>query len=268
MILKDLDLLLHKIWIFYRYDISKRIVTQKQLFIQKLKVFCISLFLIITSIRCLIFAFIIDNESLPLYYFEIIHYISDYSEILFMSLFFFHINFLRVIYIKNNGHNYEWFAIIRALSGFQLFSDIGLLIRKYIQRIRFIKLMCDIYNIILTLLVILIVISILIIYLNLNEILLYGIISGIILFSYGFIGAPLTTYPFLYYYILCYYFKVCFQEFEIKLNSVIKRKIFIKQNNLIEFLNIHNDICLKIYKYNQFWCNYYFIVCYTVVYER
>ena len=37
MVLKDLDLLLHKYLILYRYDISDRYVTKNELFMQKLK---------------------------------------------------------------------------------------------------------------------------------------------------------------------------------------------------------------------------------------
>ena len=116
-----------------------------------------------------------------------------------------------------------------------------------------------------TFFVFLIVLSIFVLYLNLIEILLYGIISGILILLIVLIGVTMISYPFLYYYIVCYYFKVCFQEFSLKINSVNNRKLFVKQNNLIELLDFHNSICFKIYKYNQFWCEYYFIVCYTVI---
>ena len=88
MVLIDFDLLLHKIWISYRYDISKRIVTQKQLYIQKFKVFCLSLFLLINLIRYTIYIFIVNNGCLPIYYFDLLQYFGEYSELLFIFIVF------------------------------------------------------------------------------------------------------------------------------------------------------------------------------------
>ena len=100
MVLIDLDLLLHKIWIFYRYDISKRIVTQKQLFIQKFKVFYLSLFLLINLIRYTIYIFIANNGSLPIYYFDLLQYFGEYSELEFIIVVFESYLFKIYIYYK------------------------------------------------------------------------------------------------------------------------------------------------------------------------
>ena len=65
MPLKDLDLLLHKINIFYRYDISKRIVSRKQLLNQKLNILLILDWILWKYVKEFKkhFDFIIKNET-------------------------------------------------------------------------------------------------------------------------------------------------------------------------------------------------------------
>ena len=96
-------------------------------------------------------------------------------------------------------------AIIQALSGFKLFSDIGLSdrvsIRKFIKRIKLIKKVCDYIIIYFSILIIIYTIFVLIVYMNFTQIIIYGIFSGI---SFCFPGDNNFCNNLLYISVLLY----------------------------------------------------------------
>ena len=269
MVVTDLDLLLHKYYIFYRYDVSNRYVTKILLIKHKFLTKCLALLQLIQIIRYSIFAFIANNGNIPLKYFDVIQYFGGISELEFICFAFFSAISLGNILLMNFGPNYEWFAIIRALSGFQLFSDIGLIdrliVRIFCNIIKLFKRIFDQIMIYYILWGIIFTITVLIINMTLFEILIYGIITSIIYLVYMAIGFPIVSYTFLYYYIICYYFKLIFIEYFVKIGNILKQKLFLKRNTFLDAIKIHNNICRKIYKYNSFWCYYYSIICYTLI---
>ena len=91
MVIQDLDLYLHKRWILYRYDVCDRNVTQKQQSIQKFKTFLLAISLLSCIIRYLIYLLKSMNGSLPMYYFDVIHYIEAIDEMSFMGIIIFNI---------------------------------------------------------------------------------------------------------------------------------------------------------------------------------
>ena len=168
----------------------------------------------------------------------------------------------------NNGISYEWFEIIQALSGFKFFFDIGLndryLIRIFINKIKIMKIMCEYFIFFYFILTVIYIISVLIMKMTFNEILLFGLLSALLFVIFMFCGTRLTAYSFLYYYCICVYFGIYFKEYQIKIRAENER-IFLIKENIMDLLNVQNIILNKIIKFNRFWCDYTFIVCYTII---
>ena len=89
---------------------AKDLLTQKQLLIQKIKIFYIFILLTITLIRFSFYTLIANNGKLPIYYLDVIQYTGAVSEIGYIAVSLISILSLRIIYLINNGHNYEWFS--------------------------------------------------------------------------------------------------------------------------------------------------------------
>jgi len=142
--IKDLNFVLFKYWIYYRYDVfTNIIVSQKQLFIQKVKVLILTICLFSCIVRYIIYLFSIKSGYLPLYYFEIIQYVGGIIEMAYLFVIIMAIHAISLIYVMNTGHNYDWFKIIQVLNGFELWSRIGLsnrnVIHGFIHKIKIIK---------------------------------------------------------------------------------------------------------------------------------
>ena len=72
MAIEGFDSLLFRKWIFFRFDRIGKRVSQRQQTIQTLKTLCLTLSLISSLIRHLLYIQLSENGKLPLYYFDII----------------------------------------------------------------------------------------------------------------------------------------------------------------------------------------------------
>src|SRR5882724_1212576 len=82
----DIEYSLYKYWIFYRLDINRINVTQKQQLIQKRKVFLNVLFNVLNIIRFLLYIHKSKpNNYFPVYYFDIFQYLGTIKEFIYIS---------------------------------------------------------------------------------------------------------------------------------------------------------------------------------------
>ena len=271
MLIKDIDLILFKNSILYRYDnfITNRYFSEKEIFIQKCKVFLLGFNIIIQIIKYLIYLMASNNGLLPIYYLDILQFIGGISEMAYLAFIFLLIFILSYIYIMNNGSNYEWYKILQTLSGLKPFYEIGLneknMILNFITRISLIKTVINIFIKLIYLFAFIYTITVLYINMNASDILYYGILTGILYLNNISIIIANISYSFFYYFIICYYSRLRLIDFKERLIEELKIKLFIKNMDFNELIREHNSICKELIIFNQFWCRYNFIVCYTLI---
>ena len=107
--------------------------------------------------------------------------------------------------------------------------------------------------------------TILIIFFDISDFIRYGIISAILLVFCVFYVFSVISFSFLYYFIVCYYFKFRFKSFNnsILLNS--SSQLFLRFKFIDKLIKDHNKICYDIKVYNKFWQKYYLVICYSLI---
>ena len=174
-----------------------------------------------------------------------------------------------MVYIINTGHNYEWFIIIRALSGLDKWARLGLydrnIINEFVGKIAKIKQIAKYFLKCIYILVFFYIITVIILLMSVTEILLYGLLSGVLYLHMVYSVYQTTVYCFLYYYIICRFSQICVKQFNSRMRSLVLNKCFMNRKMLIKLLREHNTICNDLHKYNSFWKDYYFCVVYSII---
>jgi hypothetical protein len=136
--------------------------------------------------------------------------------------------------------------------------------RKFVAKIRIIKkfIRIGIFCCISFLTLIPIITSIVVH--DLEYILKYGVLSGILFYAFSHTVIFISCYSFLYYFIVCYYCKIRFKSFNRKIGAN-SNKIFIKNEFIDALLEEHDQICDTIILYNKFWNKYYFALTYSLI---
>jgi len=227
-------------------------------------------FLLLNIIRSAICFIISKNERLPLYYFDFLQYFNGITKFYYANSILCSILTLRIIHILNNSdlNDYKWLKIIEVLKGFESFNSIGFndknLIKRYVHKIKSLKLLISILVQLSLSFMILLIITTLVINFNYSDLIKYGLITAINYFIWFHINAVGNIEVFLYYFIVCYYFKLRLKSFNKCLLSDKTEKVFLKFKAIDQLIEDHNRICLDIKTYNRFWKKYYFAFIYTL----
>jgi hypothetical protein len=175
------------------------------------------------------------------------------------------------IKILNNreSNNFEWIHIIKVLKGLQNESTIRIydknLYKKFAEKVRYILSLLRIQISINGLFLVLSSIIIVIIFYDLKEIIIYGILSGLIYCGFLNTFFIIMSYSFFYYLIVCFYCKLRFKLFNSKLLRTKKVQIFLSSKTVFELTEEHNNICNNIILHNKFWSKYLFAMTYTII---
>ncbi len=273
-IIKDIDSPLYKYLFFYRIEIRKSFVSDRQKSIQKIKSIILSIYLFICIVRYGIHSLILVNKNIiPVYYLDIVQYYGGIPEFYYFGTIFLLLFCLRIIHILNhsNSKDYEWLKIIKALNELQSFNALKIYnkneTQKYVRRIKTLKFITQyvIYSILLF--EFLLSFAVLFIFFDLSDLLKYGILSSLIYFFNCYIWFPLIGFSSFYYFIVCYYCKTRFKSFNNYIQLLLNEKntAFLKYKTVDQLINYHNSICSDIKSFNNFWQKYYFSITYTLI---
>ena len=195
----DIENPLYKYWLFYRYDVNHRSVTNRQLFIQKCKVFAV-IVLYLAHICHYVFCLYKSKPQieLPVYYFEILQYFGDMKEVMYiMDIFGSNLTIWFIIILNySNTKHYKWLHIISALNGYQTFQSIDLR-DKYIassfeRKVKSLMKLTKLGLYSFDTCLILTLFSVIVIYFHSN--LIYGIITLIVFLHMYFILLLILSY--------------------------------------------------------------------------
>jgi hypothetical protein len=207
------------------------------------------------------------NKKVPNYYFDLIQYYGGITE------YYYYANgilgsilLLRIAFIFNYSRdsNYEWLKIIRELKGLTSINSIAITdktyLNKYFQKIKFTKKFISIgtkFNIINV-----IVVGVAPLLSDSIDILKYAIISLLLYCLFCIPVLIVGFYGFLYYFIVCYYFRMRFKSLKLLIINLSK----VSQYRFSTFREIikHNSICKDTQNYNRFWSKYYFALTFTI----
>jgi hypothetical protein len=273
LVIKDIDSPLYDYWLFYRFDIRNRFVSDRQKLIQKIKTNLLVIHLFICVIRIGIYLLVYKKGRIPLYYFDIIQHIGGITEYFYSIALIFTLLSLRIIFILNYSYDkdYEWLDIIKVLNGSQSSNFLKLYdkneFNNYLIKIKNLKIVFNFFFLSSLPFATIIALTILFINFNYSDLINYGILSAIIYFFWASSIAPVITFSILYYLIVCYYCKIRFKSFNDYLNSLRDEKIraFINYKTIDQLIKDHNSICSDIKNYNKFWQKYYIALTYTLI---
>jgi hypothetical protein len=271
-IILDIDLPLYKYLFFHRFDFRESL-SDKQKFVQKLKLNIVSVYLFIFIVRYGIYLKVLKNKRIPIYYLDIVQHLSEIPEFYYLCVILGSILTLAIVLIFNHSidKEYEWLNIIRILKDLNSTDSLKFYDRNeyenYIKRIKSVKylivllfyawisfdsLMCS---------------AILFLYFSSLDLIIYGILSSVLLLVLLYFCTSIIAFSFLYYFIVVYYCKTSFKSFNNYINQLLiqKSKAFLKYKTIDQLIKDHNRICSEIKLYNKFWQKYYFVLTYTLI---
>ena len=226
---KDIDTILFKMWLFYRFDVLGVNVSREEAKQQKIKTFFILSCLTLSIVRHIIYLFVIENSRLGHHYFDILQYLGGVPEIIYICVITLSCFSLIVILLINNVNNYQWFDIFKVLSGSQPIGLIELydhntfvilakrsklvmfIIKTYLKNIFVFSIFFNTF-------------CVLIGYHMFDE-LLYGVLAVVAYYS---VAAPIvivTAYSFAFFYIVTFYCRLRFQMYHTRLLTFMKKGI-------------------------------------------
>jgi hypothetical protein len=270
LIINDIDLPLYTYGFFHKQDLNNYFDTESKRQNQKNKCFIITIWQFMNVVRYALNFKYLKNGRVPLYFFDVIQYIGGITEYFYGMSSFVSLLTFRILYLFNFSKRdyFEWLDIIKVLKGIQNMETIKIYnkieMKKFFTKIRIIKkfirigILCCI-----SFLALIPVITSIIVH-DLEYILKYGILSGILFYAFTHFVIFILGYSFLYFFIVCYYCKIRFKSFNRKIGAN-NNKIFIKNELFDALLEEHNEICDTIILYNKFWSKYYFALTYTLI---
>jgi hypothetical protein len=175
---------------------------------------------------------------------------------------------LRLIYLFNYSDEnlYEWLDVIEVLKGLKSVNTIGLENKEeyklFIRRIKFFKFLVEISLKCFVYLSFFVLITIAFLVFDTTQSIFYGILNAMFHWLWMNCSFGVQLYSFLFYFIICYYFRLRFKL----LNNNIPRnsKLYVAELNA-RIIREHNNICNDIAKYDKFWRRFYFALTYTII---
>jgi hypothetical protein len=270
LIINDIDLPLYTYGFFHRQDLNNYFDTESKRQKQKNKCFIITIWKFFDVIRYALHFKYLKNGRVPFYFFDVIQFLGGITEYFYGIAGISSLLTFRILYLFNFSKSdyFEWLDVIKVVKGIQNMETIKIYdkieMRKFVKKIRIIrKFIRIVIFCCISYLTLIPIITSMIVH-DLEQILKYGILSGISFYAFSYFVIFIPCYSFLYYFIVCYYCKIRFKSFNRKIGAT-NNKIFIKNEFFDALLEEHNEICETIILYNKFWSKYYFELAYCLI---
>jgi len=269
----DISKPLYNYWLLYRYDINgDRIVSNRDICVQKLKVFTLVICNILMNVRMICCLYNSEpNKQLPVYYFELFQFWGDFKQLLYLVVILGTNLGVVIVFILNSNHqnSNKWFEIIRVINGHKTPESIGLwdkyLTQKFINKTKFIYWMSLLSIKLILFMGFIVTLFIIKHHFDAYNLIIYGILSAMV-FQFQFtIGLPIVFVTLIYYLMVCYYIQYRIQNFRNYLAFIQSNKALLKSKTLTKIMRNHNKLCLDIELHNTFWENMYFAIIYTMI---
>lgn len=269
----DIDLPLYKYGLIYKFDLNNNNLSEKTKRVRKYKSYLICLIFIVHIINLSVGLLSFKFKSLSNYNFNIIQYFGGIPEFIYLLGILGSIHSLYNIFLFNfNQNNYiKWFDIVKDVKQIKTNYSIGInkeiLRNQYVYKIRITQKLINIMLLFSDRIVLLISVFVPIYYLKLSE--------GLVKLSMTFMSSAIyclasifmiriACFCFLYYFIICFYFKLRFKSFKYYISEVEKENL-LNTKTSIKILVENNSDCKRTTVYNKFWRNYYFCLNYTIM---
>jgi hypothetical protein len=92
--------------------------------------------------------------------------------------------------------------------------------------------------------------------LSLHDFLLYGIPWIIIWTVWCYTACSIAYWLAAYYIIICFYLKSRLNSIRIKIKNILSKNKSLRKSLFKQILKEHNDLCVKINNYNNYWKKY------------
>jgi hypothetical protein len=267
-IIEDIDLPLYKYGLIYKQNIDNYLATNKQKILQQFKSYALTAILLIVSILLFIHLKFYKNPKDTIFYYDLFNYLGGLTEYTYAICLLGSLTSLRLIYLFNYSDEslYEWLDIIEVLKGLKSVDSIGLENREeyklFIRRIKLFKFLVEISLKFFFYLSFFILITIAFLVFDTTQSIFYGILYAMFHWLWMNYSFGVQLYSFLFYFIICYYFRLRFKL----LNNNISRNSKLSVAELTaKIIREHNNICNDILKYDKFWKRFYFVVTYTII---
>jgi len=267
LIISDIDLALHVIGLIdrHQFNFSGRTFRFKNSY----RFYALLFWIFFNAIRYIFFLLVSEDGKVPISYLDSVQYIGGITQFHRLEILCGLISTFVILLHFTFSSDIQWLEIIGILKGLQPMDGIKSLesssVRQFVNKVRFMKNVIKIANLITILSLTLAIILVTLNSVDLTNILKYGILSILMLIILFSAASLVFTYSFLYYYIVCEYCKMKFNLLNGLLKSVGSDKLFIEYKTITEILEQHNNIFNKISSYNKFWKIYYFTINYTLI---
>ncbi len=269
--IKDIDKPIDEYGMIYKYDIeANEFDNSRGRMKRKLKSFLFAMFLVLSSLRYLLYIIISHKEGVPDYCFDFVKemgglvvyfYFAGFDVSIFLFGFHYYFN-------HSNKSDMNWIQILKVLKGVSPLNELKIIginaVKTFIINIQRLNKLFRLMILTIRLSFLAMIIVVIIFVYDFLYLIKFGLLSSIIFYIWVYYVVALCYYSVQYFYTVCYYCKIRMKSLNDNTEAILKIS-FISLPLIDKLLEDHNNIFKTIINYNRFWKKIFFILIYSFI---